>query len=55
MYPGGVQLHTDMDLFFVVENVQLMKHPNNHSRVMFMAKFGPMVSDFGYEILTILG
>ena len=24
---------------------------NNHSRVMFMAKFGPTASNFGYEIL----
>ena len=26
---------------------------NNHSRVMFMAKFGPTASNFGYEILMI--
>ena len=28
---------------------------NNRSRVMFIAKFGPTTSDFGYEVLTILG
>ena len=27
----------------------------NRSRVMFIAKFGPTASDFGYEILTIFG
>ena len=26
---------------------------NNHSRVMFIAKFGPTASNFGYEILMI--
>ena len=28
---------------------------NNRSRIMFIAKFGPTASDFGYEILTIFG
>ena len=28
---------------------------NNHSRVMFIAKFGSTASDFGYEILIIFG
>ena len=28
---------------------------NNHSRVMFIAKFGSTASDFGYKILIIFG
>ena len=28
---------------------------NNRSRVMFIAKFGPTASDFGYEFFAIFG
>ena len=39
--------------FFCCFSLRLSE--NNRSRVMFIAKFGPTASDFGYEILTIFG